>query len=95
MMSAIPTTRTGIAMRKTVASFALMDIAIINAKMNINGERTAILIIIINVFWTFVTSVVSLVTREAVENLSTLAKEKSCTLSKSFFLTFFAKPIPA
>ena len=46
-----------------------------NALISIMGLRTAILIIIINAICTFVMSVVSLVTIDAVENLSILRKE--------------------
>ena len=50
------------------------------AKTSISGARTAMRISIINACWTFETSVVRRVTRDEVENLSMLAKEKSCTL---------------
>ena len=44
------------------------------------GERTSIRMHIMKATCMLVTSVVSLVTSEAVEKRSTLAKEKSCTL---------------
>ena len=49
------------------------------AKRNISGARTAMRMHIMNAFWMFVTSVVSRVTSDEVENRSIFAKEKSCT----------------
>ena len=62
---------------------------------NINGARKAILISIAYALRMNVTSVVSLVTRLPVENLSTLANEKLCIFSKSEARRFFAKPMEA
>ena len=94
-MNIIDAPRTGMANRNTMESFAFCFTAIIVAQTSIMGERKAIRMNIMNAFCTFVTSVVSLVVSEAVENLSTFAKEKSCTLRKSALLRFFAKPIAA
>ncbi len=49
--------------------------AMVKANTSINGERTTVLRIICKENWTLETSVVILVTREAVENLSMLVKE--------------------
>ncbi len=66
--------------------------AITKANIIIKGARTAILVSIINAFWTFVTSVVILVTRELVENLSILSKEKSLTASYISIRRFLPNP---
>jgi hypothetical protein len=50
------------------------------AKINIKGERIAVLMIIINACCTFVTSVVILVIMLDEENLSIFSNEKSCDL---------------
>ena len=75
-----PIASTGEVQRKISAIFAFMEKAITMEKISINGARMAVLIIIIYAISTLVTSVVSLVTSEEVENLSMLAKEKSCIL---------------
>ena len=70
-----PQTRNGTTTTNVRASFPPMINAIIIEKMNISGLRTAVLIIIINDICTFDTSVVSLVTSEAEENLSMFSNE--------------------
>ena len=55
----------------------------ISAAMSIPGARKAILKSIFIKFCIWVTSFVSLVTSEPVENLSILANEKVCTFSKT------------
>ena len=50
-------------------------------KIIIIGERTTVRIIIIYAIWTFVTSVVSLVMSDEVENLSMFSNENVCTLA--------------
>ena len=52
---------------------------ITTANTSIIGARTAMRMHIMNAFWMFVTSVVSRVTSDEVENRSIFAKEKSCT----------------
>ena len=54
-----------------------MDIT--TANTSIIGARTAMRMHIMNAFWMFVTSVVSRVTSDEVENRSMFAKEKPCT----------------
>ena len=66
------TASTGIATAKMSDILAFIVIAIAVAKISIAGPRTKILITVINAICVFVTSVVSLVTSEAVEYLSTL-----------------------
>ena len=56
------------------------------------GARTAMRIIIWKAFWTLVTSVVSRVTRPAVEYLSMLAKLKSWMFRNMAARRFAAKP---
>ena len=60
---------------KAVVSLGLIRIVIMMEKMSIRGLLSAVLIIIIYEFCTFVTSVVSLVTRLDEENLSIFEKE--------------------
>ena len=60
--------------------FLFIENAIIKANIIITGPLTNSLIIIWNAFWTFVTSVVSLVTKLDVENLSIFVNEKFCML---------------
>ena len=67
----------------------------ITENMSMSGVRTAILITIWKEFCTLVTSVVSLVTREDVENRSISAKDRSCTLKNRSCLRFFANPADA
>ena len=74
-MKKSPIASTGIITAKASDILGLTPIAITSANISINGQRTAVLIIIINAICTLLTSVVSLVTRPAVENLSTFAKE--------------------
>ena len=61
-------------------SFALILKADMSENTSVSGLRVATRVIIIKEFCTFVTSVLSLVTRLAVENLSMFEKEKFCTL---------------
>ncbi len=67
----------GIAIKKSRARRELILKAIKVPAMSITGERTHMWIIMRNTFWVIVTSVVSLVTRDAVLNLSIFANEKS------------------
>ncbi len=60
---------------KTADNLVFIDTAINVAIINMIGALIIIRSIIINVIWVFVTSDVSLVTRDAVENLSIFAKE--------------------
>lgn len=85
----------GIIAKKISAIFAFINAVIAKEKISINGALTAIRIIIWYAFWILVTSVVSLVTRLEVENLSMFEKEKVCTRSYMSFLKFFAKPADA
>ena len=62
---------------------------------NITGERMATLIIIMNEFWMFVTSVVSLVINDGAEYLSMFANENFCTLENTALLRFLANPAEA
>ena len=75
-MKIIAIARTGTMQTNISESLAFIFTVIIIAKISIIGARNAILITIIKAFWVFVTSVVRRVTSDAVENLSTLAKEK-------------------
>ena len=61
---------------KIIEILGLITIDIMNAKISINGARTAIRITIWNDIWTLVTSVVVRVIKLDVENLSMFAKEK-------------------
>ena len=72
-----------------------MDTAMTAAPMSMMGARMAMRTIIMKAFCTLVTSVVSRVTKEAVENRSTFLKEKSCTLSNSALRMFLANPVLA
>ena len=76
----------------TMASSAFRRTAMTVAAMSISGARTSVRMTIMKDCCTFVTSVVRRVTSEAVENLSTLANEKPCTLRKRPARRFFAKP---
>ena len=88
-----PRPRTGRAIRNTMLSRLLILTAMITANTSMIGARNAMRISIWNAFWTLVTSVVSLVTREAVLNLSMFLKEKLCVFSKRPCRRFFEKPI--
>ena len=79
MIRKSPIDKNGTITAKASAIVGLVMTAITNAKMTIKGARIAVRMIIIYASWTLLTSVVSLVTRLEVENLSTLEKEKSCT----------------
>ena len=61
-------------------------------KISMRGERIAPRMIIMNAIWTFVTSVVMRVTREAEEKRSMFSNENSCTRAKRSRLRFFANP---
>ena len=91
--SPIPTN--GIKSKKISDNFTLIERAAHREMININGVLTAILIITWNAFCTFVTSVVNLVIKLLVENLSIFEKENSCTLKYKSCLKFFAKPADA
>ena len=64
-----------IATKNTIERDGEIDKHMIIDIVSISGGRIAIRMIIINAFCTFVTSVVSLVTSPAVENLSILENE--------------------
>ena len=67
--------RIGIMTRKINDIFPLMEMAITTEKMIISGARKAPRTSIAKAFWTFVTSVVMRVTREASEKRSMSWKE--------------------
>ena len=90
-----PTPITGTTITKVVAREPPEINAITIAKANIKGALTAILIAIMKAFWTVVISVVILVTREDVENLSMFPKENFCTFEKISALKLPAKPAEA
>ena len=65
------------------------------AKMIMTGARITMRIIIIKDCCTFMTSVVSLVTMDGVENLSIFSKEKDWMRSNMSFLRFLDSPVTA
>ena len=67
----------GMATRKTLESFRLMDTASTRAEMSITGARTSRRMPIIRDICSMLQSLVRRVTREAVENFSMLRKEKA------------------
>jgi cell division protein FtsX len=69
------TASTGAAIKNTTASSAFNRKETINAVIIITGERKPGRIPFVMEFWSVVTSLVSLVTREGVLNRSVLAKE--------------------
>ena len=71
-----PTARTGITNKKITAILPPMINAMTKANTSISGQRIAIRTIIMYAICTLEISVVSLVTRDDVENLSILANEK-------------------
>ena len=75
-----PIAKIGIITKNTSDNSLLIDIAKNSEVISISGVLTAILIIIWKANCTFVTSVVSLVTKLLVENESIFVKEKFCTL---------------
>ena len=79
----IPTTTsiTGMLTRNTMDREGRMAIAMIRAAIIIPGARSASRSSILTKFCNWVTSLVSRVTSEPVENLSMLAKEYFCTLA--------------
>ena len=95
MMNPITRASAGTAQRNITESLEFILIAITSANMSIIGARQAERMNIMKAFCILVTSVVRRVVSEAVENLSTFANEKSCTLWKRSLLKFFAKPIAA
>ena len=74
-----PKTSTGTTTTKVRASLPPMMKAMVMAKRNISGARTATRMIIMKAIWTLDTSVVMRVTRDAEEKRSMFSKEKSCT----------------
>ena len=90
-----PTAITGTTITNVVAREPPEINAITIAKANIRGALTAILIAIMKAFWTVVISVVILVTRDEVENLSMFPNENFCTLEKISALRLPAKPAEA
>ena len=73
----IRTSSRGMATRNTRLSFRLMETASTRAETSITGARTSSRIPIIRDICSMLQSLVSRVTREAVENFSMLRKEKS------------------
>ena len=70
-----PNTSTGMMTAKVAESFPPITYAMTTEKMSISGLRTAVRMSIMYANCTLPTSVVSLVTREAEENLSMFSKE--------------------
>ena len=70
-----PTARNGTTITNIVERLPPMIYAIMIEKISMNGQRIAILMIIMKAICTFPTSVVILVTRDEEENLSMLANE--------------------
>ena len=83
------------AIKNILAIFTLIVKEIIMAKIRLAGALIHILKIIWYEFCTLVTSVVSLVTRPAVLNLSILEKENVCILLYIPSLRFLANPAEA
>ena len=73
-------TSRGMVTSMTTASSALMLMATARAATNITGARTSIRRAMVTIIWMALTSLVMRVMREAEENRSMSAKEKSCTL---------------
>ena len=90
-----PTAKMGMAITNMGARWELIWKAINKAKINMIGQRTATRMDIMYAFWILVISVVRRVTILAVENLSMLEKEYSCTLLYISSRRFFAKPAEA
>ena len=90
-----PNMSTGTTTTKVSASLPPMMKAITMQNMNINGQRIAMRIIIMNDIWTLLTSVVIRVTSEAEENLSIFSNEKLCTRSNISWRRLRAKPVDA
>ena len=88
-------TSRGMTIRNTWLSRWLMIRAITSAVTSMVGARTSIRIPINVVICTEATSLVSRVTRLAVEKRSMLAKEKRCTCSYSAFRSAAPKPMDA
>ena len=87
--------RSGTTTTKVSASLPPMMNAMVIAKMSMKGDLTAVLMIIMKEFCTLVMSVVILVTREDVENLSMFPKENCWTLLNMSDLRFPANPAAA
>ena len=70
-----PTPKIGTTKTNIHAIFPPITNAIMNEKISMSGERMAVLIIIMYAIWMFEISVVSLVTKDDVENLSMFSNE--------------------
>lgn len=92
MMKYSAAAKTAIAKRKIVLSLGLMKKHMHMLRISIMGDRTATLRDIWYAVCMLVTSVVILVTRPAVLNLSMLEKEKVWIFSYIASLKFAAKP---
>ena len=94
-MSSSPAISTGMTTTKVMASVPPMRQAMMTAKTNISGARTAMRMAIMKAICTFVMSVVRRVTSEAVEKRSMFSKEKRWMRSNTSCRTFLAKPAEA
>ena len=94
-MSRRPATSTGTTTTKVSASLPPMMKAMVMAKRNISGARTATRMIIMKAIWTLLMSVVMRVTSEAEEKRSIFSKEKSCTRTNMSRRRLRAKPVEA
>ena len=88
-------TSTGTTTTKVRASLPPMRKAMVMAKMNISGARTAMRMSIMKAIWTLVTSVVMRVTSEAEEKRSMFSKAKPCTRVNISSRRLRAKPVEA
>ncbi len=85
------TRSSGITTPRMIASLAFISTAMIRPPISMPGARSIIRSAIMITFCIFVMSLVSLVTREPVENFSILAKENFCTFVNTSFLRLAAK----
>ena len=90
----MPTISTGMATSSTRASSALMEKAIKRAPVSMVMTRTTIRVAMVRVIWIWLTSLVVRVIREAEENRSMSAKEKSCIFWNMAFLRLLPNPCP-
>ena len=82
MIRKMLTPKSGITIRRIVASSRFKDMAMIRPPTSMPGLRSAMRRVIMTIIWICCRSLVSLVTREPVEKSSRSAKEKVCTLAK-------------
>ena len=94
-MNTTTTASTGMAARKMRESFPLKLRAITSPPIQENGARMSPLRSIITIICTWLTSLVSRVTREEVFSRSISRKEKVCTLSKIPWRSRVPKETPA